>query len=110
VCLHKVKRRYLVGNIVVVRRSVIDHVFMKPVQRMSTLKQKRRKMKPVTENKDVHCVVKYGYERNFKKSEGLLIKNRIKRTCSIMQGSFQVRHITCTRKNLSLELEKRIVP
>jgi uncharacterized protein YpbB len=54
-----------VGNIVVIRMSVICHVFMKRVQRMSTLKQKRVKMNPVTENKDVHCVVKHGYERNF---------------------------------------------
>ena len=55
----------LVGNIAIVRLSVICHVFMKRVRRMSTLKQKTIKMNPVTENKDVHCVVKHGYERNF---------------------------------------------
>ena len=53
------------GNIVVIRMSVICHVFMKHMQRMSTLKQKRAKMSPVTENRDVHCVVKHGYGRKF---------------------------------------------
>ena len=38
---------------------------VKRVQRRCTLKQKRIKMNPVKENKDVHCVVKHGYERNF---------------------------------------------
>jgi hypothetical protein len=59
------KRRDLMGNMEVVRMSVICHVFKKRVHTMSTLKQKRAKMNPVTENKDVHCVVKHGYERNF---------------------------------------------